>query len=359
MDVGVFIPINNNGWLTSTTSPQYLPSFELNREVVQRAERYGLDFALSMIKFHGFGGPSKFWDYGLESFTLMAGLAAVTTRIKLFASIAVLTMPPPVAARMAVTIDSIAPGRFGVNIVSGWQKAEYSQMGIWPGTEHFNNRYQYCAEYVDIMRELWASGESNFQGRFFQMEDCKLLPQPSAPIPIICAAQSDKGTRFAAEYGDYNFCVGFGVNQPQRVAPSIARLTAATAETGRDVGALVMQMVIADETDEAAMAKWQHYCDGIDHEAMAWRNAQAGADKTTDPYATANRQKMQGEQSPTNQGVFVGSYATVAALLDEMSEIPGLRGVMLTFDDFVIGMEQFGTRIQPLMKSRAHLLAAA
>jgi pyrimidine oxygenase len=359
MDVGVFIPINNNGWLTSTTSPQYLPSFDLNRQIVQKAERYGLDFALSMIKLHGFGGPSRFWDYGLESFTLMAGLASVTTRIKLFASIAVLTMPPPIAARMAVTIDSIAPGRFGVNIVSGWQQAEYSQMGIWPGEAHFARRYEYCAEYVNIMRELWQTGESDHKGRFFQMDRCQLLPQPSGRIPIICAAQSDKGTRFAAEYGDYNFCVGFGVNQPQRVAPSIARLVEATKETGRDVGALVMQMIIADETDEAAMAKWRHYCDGFDHEAMAWRNAQAGADKTTDPYATANRQKMQGDNYPTNQGVFVGSYATVARLLDEMAEIPGLRGVMLTFDDFLIGMEQFGTRIQPLMKSRARLLTAA
>jgi pyrimidine oxygenase len=356
MDVGVFIPINNNGWLTSTTSPQYLPSFDLNRRIVQRAEEFGLDFALSMIKFHGFGGPSKFWDYGLESFTLMAGLASVTKRIQLFASIAVLTMPPPVAARMAVTIDSIAPGRFGVNIVSGWQKAEYAQMGIWPGAEHYEHRYQYCAEYVDIMRELWATGESNLQGRFFQMADCKLLPMPSARIPIICAAQSDKGTRFAAEYGDYNFCVGFGVNQPQRVAPSIARLVEATVASGRDVGALVMQMIVADETDAAAMAKWDHYCAGVDHEAIAWRNAQAGADPNADPYSTANRMKQQGPQSPTNQGVFVGSYATVAALLDELAEIPGLRGVMLTFDDFVIGMEQFGTRIQPLMKSRRKLL---
>lgn len=359
MDIGVFIPINNNGWITSTTSPQYKPSFALNQTVVQQAERFGLDFALSMIKLHGFGGPSQFWDYGLESFTLMAGLASVTSRIKLFASIAVLTMPPPIAARMAVTIDSIAPGRFGVNIVSGWQQAEYAQMGIWPGAEHFANRYQYCGEYVRVMRELWESGQSDFKGRFFKMEDCRLLPQPSARIPVICAAQSDKGTRFAAEYGDYNFCVGFGVNQPQRVAPSIARLLAATAETGRDVGALVMQMIVADETDGAAMAKWQHYCDGIDHEAMAWRHDQAGADKTTDPYATANRMKLQGDNYPTNQGVFVGSYATVAALLDEMADIPGLRGVMLTFDDFIIGMEQFGTRIQPLMRCRSHVLAAA
>jgi len=355
MQIGVFIPINNNGWLTSTTSPQYKPSFALNRTVVQRAEHYGLDFALSMIKLHGYGGPSQFWDYGLDSFTLMAGLASVTTKIKLFASIAVLTMPPPIAARMAVTIDSIAPGRFGVNIVSGWQKAEYSQMGIWPGEKHFANRYGFCAEYVQIMRELWETGESDHKGEFFQMDECKLLPQPSARIPIICAAQSDKGTRFAAEYGDYNFCVGFGVNQPQRVAPSIARLVKAREETGRDVGALVMQMIIADETDEAAQAKWQHYCDGVDLEALAWRNAQAQADKSPDPYATGNRMKMNTDNYPTNQGVFVGSYATVAALLDEMAEIPGLTGVMLTFDDFVIGMEQFGTRIQPLMRSRARV----
>ena len=31
MDLGVFIPIGNNGWLISTTSPQYKPTFELNR----------------------------------------------------------------------------------------------------------------------------------------------------------------------------------------------------------------------------------------------------------------------------------------------------------------------------------------
>jgi hypothetical protein len=57
------------------TSPQYMPSFELNKAVVQKAEGYGLDFALSMIKLHGFGGKTEFWDHGLESFTLMAALA--------------------------------------------------------------------------------------------------------------------------------------------------------------------------------------------------------------------------------------------------------------------------------------------
>src|SRR4030088_3213368 len=103
MDIGVFVPIGNNGWLISTSSPQYRPTFELNKQVVQKAEHYGLDFALSMIKLRGFGGKSGFWDHNLESFTLMAGLAAVTTRIKLYASVAVLKIPPAIVARMAST----------------------------------------------------------------------------------------------------------------------------------------------------------------------------------------------------------------------------------------------------------------
>ena len=73
MQVGVFIPIGNNGWLISENSPQYMPTFDLNKEVTLRAERYGFDFALSMIKLRGFGGKTEFWDHNLESFTLMAG----------------------------------------------------------------------------------------------------------------------------------------------------------------------------------------------------------------------------------------------------------------------------------------------
>ena len=49
MEIGVFIPIGSNGWLVSTTSPQYKPSFELNKQTTLNAERYGLDFVLSMI----------------------------------------------------------------------------------------------------------------------------------------------------------------------------------------------------------------------------------------------------------------------------------------------------------------------
>ncbi len=353
MDIGVFIPIGNNGWLISTTSPQYKPSFQLNKQIVLSAERHGLDFALSMIKLRGFGGPSEFWDHNLESFTLMAGLAAVTKRINLYATVPVLAMPPAIVARMAATIDSISHGRFGINLITGWQKAEYDQMGIWPGEEHYTRRYDHLTEYVTIMRELWRTGRSDFKGRFFTMDDCRLSPRPSRELKLVCAGQSVRGCQFAAELADYNFVIGPGRNTPLAHAEAATRLAAETAKTGRDVGTYVLTMVIADETDEAAWAKWEHYKAGVDTEALAWMAGQAGADSKNDGSAHTSAIARPEGAVNLNMGTYIGSYETVARMLDETASVPGTKGVLLTFDDFLIGIEQFGHRIQPLMKSRA------
>ncbi|MEA2741565.1 MAG: pyrimidine oxygenase [Acetobacteraceae bacterium] len=359
MDIGVFIPINNNGWIISATSPQYMPSFELNKRVVLRAEAYGLDFALSMIKLHGFGGKTEFWDHGLESFTLMAGLASVTSRIRLYASTAVLTIPPAIVARMASTIADISGGRFGVNIVSGWHKIEYSQMGLWPGDQHFGNRYDYSTEYVTVMKELWEAGHSDFKGKYFQMDDCKLSPRPATPVKLVAAGQSDRGMAFAAQYCDFNFAFGEGVNTPTKGAAVPARMLAHATKAGRDVGSYMLYMVIADETDAAAMAKWDVYNAGADQDALAHLLGKAAED--TAPSETSMATTIQRSASPINfsMGTLVGSYARVAEMLDEVATMPGVKGIMLTFDDFITGMDNFGTRIQPLMRCRAHVQAAA
>ncbi len=358
LNVGVFIPIGNNGWLISENAPQYKPSFDLNKEITLKAEAFGLDFVLSMIKLRGFGGKTEFWDHNLESFTLMAGLAAVTTRIKLFATAPTLCLPPAIVARMGSTIDSISNGRFGVNLVTGWQKPEYSQMGLWPGDEYFGRRYEYLSEYAQVLRDLWGTGRSDLKGEFFQMDDCRLSPRPQADMKIICAGQSSAGMEFTAKYADYNFCFGKGVNTPTAFAPTVARLEEAKAATGRDVSSYVLFMIIADETDEAARAKWEHYKAGADQEAIAWLGVQGAAD--TKSGSDTNVRQMADPTSAVNinMGTLVGSYATVARLLDEVASVPGTGGVLLTFDDFVAGVENFGTRIQPLMTTRRHVTAA-
>jgi pyrimidine oxygenase len=358
MEVGVFIPIGNNGWLISRTSPQYMPTFALNKRVTQSAERYGLDFVLSMIKLRGFGGATEFWDHNLESFTLMAGLAAVTSRIKLFATAASLVMPPAIVARMASTIDSISDGRFGLNLITGWQRPEYSQMGLWPGDEHFARRYDYLGEYAQILRELWATGRSDFKGEFFQMDDCRVSPRPQADIKIICAGQSNAGMAFTAKYADYSFSLGKGVNMPFAIAPAVARMHDVGLQSGRDIPSYALTMIIADETDAAAMAKWDLYRDGADTEALSWLTEQGAADTKSGNDTNVRQLADAASAVNLNMGTLVGSYATVARMLDELSTVPGLGGVLLTFDDFVVGLEHFGERIQPLMRCRAETLAA-
>lgn len=359
MDMGVFIPIGNNGWLISKTSPQYKPTFDLNKQIVQKAEGYGLDFALSMVKHRGFGGETEYWDYNLESFTLMAGLAAVTSKIKLFASTAILTLPPAVVARMASTIDSIAPGRFGVNIVTGWAPNEYTQMGIWPGNEYFGYRYDYASEYCQVMQDLWATGTSDFKGEHFQMDDCHMKPMPEHKIELVAAGQSDRGMRFSAEYSDYSFVMGMGVNTPTEFAPVAKKLMDAAAETGRDVGAYVLFMVIADETDEKAQAKWESYRLGADMEALKYMGVQGAQDESAEAGSTAKAINLPEGAVNFNMGTVVGSYESVARMLDEAAAVPGVKGIMMTFDDFLVGMDDFGTKIQPLMKSRSDVKIAA
>ncbi|MFY7114237.1 pyrimidine utilization protein A [Enterobacter cloacae complex sp. SHL020] len=357
MKIGVFVPIGNNGWLISTTAPQYMPTFDLNKAIVQKAEHYHFDFALSMIKLRGFGGKTEFWDHNLESFTLMAGLAAVTSRIQIYATAATLTLPPAIVARMASTIDSISGGRFGVNLVTGWQKPEYEQMGLWPGDDYFSRRYDYLTEYVQVLRDLWGTGKSDFKGDFFTMNDCRVSPQPSVPMKVICAGQSDAGMEFSAKYADFNFCFGKGVNTPAAFAPTAARMKEAADKTGRDVGSYVLFMVIADETDDAARAKWERYKDGADEEALSWLTEQS--QKDTRSGADTNVRQMADPTSAVNinMGTLVGSYASVARMLDEVAAVPGAEGVLLTFDDFLTGVETFGERIQPLMQCRAHIPA--
>ena len=146
MKFGVFLPNGSNGYILSSGSPIYTPTFEHNKAISIEAEKQGLDFVLSMMKFRGFGGETGFWDACLESFTLMAGLAGVTNKIELFPSIALLSQHPAVTARMIATIDDISEGRCGLNIVTGWNSPEYKQMNLWPGDSHYERRYKYATD---------------------------------------------------------------------------------------------------------------------------------------------------------------------------------------------------------------------
>jgi hypothetical protein len=63
-------------------------------------------------------------------------------------------------------------------------------------------------------------------------------------------------------------------------------------------------------------------------------------DPTRDPLAGPNKRRtLCTINLPTRGGVLCGSYASIARMLDGLATVPGVEGVMLTFDDFVICME--------------------
>ena len=347
LDFGIFIPIANNGWILSKAS-QYMPTFDLNKEITLQAEKYGFDFAFSMVKWRGYGGEIEHWDYALESFNLMAGLAAVTNTIDLYASIAIPTIHPAVVARMAVTIDDISNGRFGLNIVSGWNKLEYSQMGILTDDAYLSYRYEYATEYVQILKRLWADGRVSFKGKFFELTDCLCQPKPSRDIPIVCAGQSDRGIQFTAELGDYNFVLG----ELETVSDLNLRLKHKASGYKRQVGTYALFTVVAAPTDEAAQARVQTLADNADMVAIrAW-----GGALETDQDGGMSK-AMQAEMFmgiPT----IVGSYSTVAARLDQLATETTIDGVLFTFPSFVEDITAFGEFVMPLLHCHPQMKSA-
>jgi pyrimidine oxygenase len=345
LELGIFLPNAKGGAIMAETSPpQYQPSWQLNAHNAKVAESAGFAFLLSMVKWRGFGGVTNHWDYSLESFTLMAACAAVTSRIELYASVAIPTIHPAVIAKMASTIDEISGGRFGVNIVSGWNKLEYEQMGLWKGDEYFKYRYEYATEYLEVLRKLWATGRTSHEGRFFKLEDCKSYPVPSRKIPIICAGQSERGLRFTAEHADFSFLGG-----QDDSLDDLGRLNAKLQEIargfGRKVGAYVLLTVIAEETDEAAFAKRDDYIAHSDKIAMAEWARVAGMD-----FSRATYQDL-AVQTFMAIPYVAGSYQTVANYLDGLAE-QGLAGVCFIFPDYEHDLQRLVDNVLPRCKYR-------
>ena len=87
------------------------------------------------------------------------------------------------------------------------------------------------------------------------------------------------------------------------------------------------------------MAKWEHYNDGLDKEAIAWMVGAAKEDIHAKPGSSVDHQTAPEGAINFNMGTLVGSYASVAAMLDELAALEGIAGVLLTFDDFIAGVE--------------------
>jgi len=353
VELGVFLPIGNNGFLISSTAPQYAPSFAMNKEIAVLAERLGFDYVFSMSKWRGFGGATHFWDSTLESVALMTGLAAVTSRIGIIATIQPVLFPPAVAAKMAATIDDLSQGRFGINVVTGAFLDEFEQMGILP-PDYGPNRYRYAEEWLHVVKRLWTEESVTFDGEWFHLKDCRSSPKPvRKPHPfIICAGTSDAGFRFTAKEGDYSFIGGITVSDTKELSQ---RVKGIAAEYGRTVKTATTLLLIFGETDAAAEQRWKVIRDGADLEAVANIASYFGGQSR----ASAARKIEKTTRDPTFAGrVIPASPATVAEIIEDLVVEGGLDSVQLLFPDYLEGLQTFHDEVLPLLRRRDLVLSS-
>ena len=347
LELGLFLPSTKGGLVIAKNLPSERDAtWSLNKEVTLAAEAAGMEFVLSQVKWRGYGGESGHWDAAQESFTLMAGLAAVTSKITLFASVAVRTVNPAVVAKMAATIDDIAGGRFGVNIVAGWNKFEYAQMGLWSDDDYYLNRYEYADEYLTILKRLWSEDNVTFKGKYFEFEDCKSNPKPKAPLRIVSAGQSEGALSFVARHSDYSF-VGRMNDSPEQLGQVAARIGGLAANEGRSVTSYTLLNVIAAGTQEEAEARKTRYMADRDEVAIDEWLRVSGFDKNRADY----------QQLPPETSTFmsvpyiVGSHEKVARHLDALADY-GIGGVSMSFPDFENDVPDFIENIMPKLKCR-------
>jgi F420-dependent oxidoreductase-like protein len=155
-------------------------------ELVERvlfAEQAGFDGAWVFDHFKPlYGDPS---GPCLEGWTLLAGLAASTSRIRLGALVTGITYrPASVLATEAVTVDHISNGRLEIGMGAAWQQPEHDELGL--SFPPLSERAQMLEEGIEVMRRLMTKDHATFKGRHYQLNDASYHPRPiQKPHPPI------------------------------------------------------------------------------------------------------------------------------------------------------------------------------
>ncbi len=139
----------------------------------------------------------------LESWTLLAALAARTTRIRLGVLVSSNTFRhPALLLKEAVTVDHVSRGRLVLGIGAGWYEPEHRLYGIpFPSAAERVDRLEEAVQVIDaLMREE----RTTFHGRFYRLEDAPFVPKPvqRPRIPLLIAAHRPRMLRLAARYAD-------------------------------------------------------------------------------------------------------------------------------------------------------------
>src|ERR1700742_3024140 len=205
LKIGLFGANCSSGRAVTKVPERWSGTWEDNLALVKMADEAGVDFMLPIGRWKGYGGDIGYQEATLETLTWASGLLAATKRITVFGTVHAPLFHPLIAAKEMVTADHIGAGRFGLNLVAGWNEGEFAMFGV-EQREH-EERYDYAQEWIEVVKRAWSAEEFDFDGRYFKLSGVRAKPGPiggTRPV-IMNAGQSASGQAFAMRNCDAFF----------------------------------------------------------------------------------------------------------------------------------------------------------
>ncbi len=170
-----------------------------------------------------------------EAWSLLAGLAALTERLRFGTMVTANTFRHPVVvAKMAATIDHMSNGRLNVGIGTGWHEGEHAAYGI--ALPSLTDRFDMLDETFTIIDGLMTNEVFSFEGKHHRLVEARFEPksvQRPRPPFVIGGAGPNRTLPLAAKWADHwNF-----PDYDRDVAAfetRVVRLRSLCAEIGRD-----------------------------------------------------------------------------------------------------------------------------
>ena len=321
------------------------PAGRRTRQAAQLADEAGLEFLLPIARWLGYGGVTDRQGTSFETLSWASALLAATKEIVTFATVHVPLLSPVFAAKSCVTADHVGRGRFGLNVVSGWNVEEFAMFGT-QLLDH-DYRYQYTEEWVSIVKKVWSETTPfDFSGKYFDLKHVGGKPKPwgnSRPL-LMSAGSSPEGRAFAARHADCLFMV---IGDEAGLAAEIAVLRGrGTQGIGVFASGHLMCRATPKETKE-----YYHY---VVHENGDWEAAEAVIRKRIAGDGRSlpqERLRAMMERFISGGGTFpvIGSYDEVAATFKRLADA-GLDGMAIATVNYVQEMPIIRDEVLPRLE---------
>jgi dimethylsulfone monooxygenase len=353
LKIGLF-GANCSGARSATTVPErWQATWPECLRLAKMADAAGIDFMLPIGRWKGYGGETDFHGSTFETITWAASLLAATDHITCFGTVHAPLFHPVQAAKMMVTADQVGQGRFGLNVVCGWNDGEFDMFGV-TQREH-EAGYDYAQEWIDIIRACWAEpGDFDYDQSYFHLKNVRAFPKPfggSRPL-IMNAGSSGAGRAYALRNCDAYFTATNASRKSlEATANYVTDVKRAATEIGREIEVFTVGLVICRPTQQEAQDYYQHAI--LDH-------ADWGAVDRMLELKHITREKVGDEEYATKQRYwaghavggypFVGTPEHVAGELANLSRA-GIRGVAVSFVNYLDEFPYFQDEVLPRLEA--------